>query len=522
MVHYSHSVERGKQTVMLFTSLRFVIFFIFLFLAYYIIPQKYRWMMLLVASYLFYMNLHVGYGILLFMTTVLTYVLGLKIDACHQSAMYIPQDNLSADSTAGQSVCQDVSKRDTVKILLSGIIPLTFILVFYKTAGPAIEILNNAISVGKLTMQPITLRIVLPAGISFYFFQSMGYLIDVYRGKIKAEKHFGYYALFVSFFPQLLAGPIGRADSLLPQYKEERSFNYAQVSYGLRQIAWGYFKKLVIADVFATVVDKIYNDASNYVGFVFIIVTVMFAFEIYCDFSGYSDIAIGCAKMLGIDLMTNFKSPYCSFSIKEFWSRWHISLSTWFRDYVYIPLGGNRKGNVRRDINLMITFLVSGFWHGSSLTYIFWGGLHGLLQIAENRILPAKRADGTKIERKKHWWQWPVTFALICVTWVFFRANSLHDVIWIFSHAFDTFWSTKYYLKLALICLELPYITMAGMFLSAAFLMFFDILSLKMDVIETVGKLSFVKRYAIYICLLVVIVLFSNKGIATEFIYFQF
>lgn len=331
---------------MLFHSMSFAVFLIIVFILYYLVPNRYRWCFLLAASYAFYMNLHVSYGLLLLATTLLTYGLALQLEKAE---------------TTGQ-------KR---RNLLCGILPLVLILFVFKTASPILDRLNALIEAGRLTMQPFTLRILLPAGVSFYFFQSMGYLIDVYRGKIRAERHFGYYALFVSFFPQLLAGPIGRADSLLPQYhKEEHPFDYDNVTYGLKLMAWGYFKKLVIADVFAGVVDEIYNQPYSYVGLVFIIVTVMFAIEIYCDFSGYSDIAIGCAKLFGIDLMTNFKSPYFSFSIKEFWSRWHISLSTWFRDYVYIPLGGNRVKRWRHCLNLFITFLVSGFWHGSSLTYI--------------------------------------------------------------------------------------------------------------------------------------------------------
>lgn len=481
---------------MLFTSLTFVIFFILLFLIYYMIPRRFQWILLLVASYAFYMNLNIGYGILLFLTTLLTYVLGIKLS----------------------SAAPDKRKY----ILLAGILPLVAILFFYKTINPLILQLNELTAMLRLPLQPFTKKLALPAGISFYFFQSMGYLIDVYRGKIKPEKHFGHYALFVSFFPQLLAGPIGRADSLLPQYKKEHPFDYAKAAYGIRLVVWGYFKKLVIADVFANVVDKIYNNVTSYVGLVLIIATAMFAIEIYCDFSGYSDIAIGTAKMLGIDLMTNFKSPYCSFSIKEFWSRWHISLSTWFRDYVYIPLGGNRKGTLRRDLNLFLTFLVSGFWHGSSLTFLCWGGIHGVLQIIENHLFPAKRADGTRIVRKKHWWQWPVTIVLLGITWVFFRANSLNDAVWIFTNAFHSITHERFYIKLALICLELPYLSIAGMFLSVVVLMIFDILSLKTDVLEAVGRLSPVKRYPLYVLMLVVIALFSNKGIATEFIYFKF
>lgn len=476
---------------MLFNSVSFGIFLIVIFLLYYIVPHKYRWGFLLIASYAFYMNLHLWYGILLFLTTLLTYGLALSLEKA------------------------DTSKQKN-KSLLFGVVPLVAILLLFKTANPMIVQLNAMISAGKLSMQPLTMTILLPAGVSFYFFQSMGYLIDVYKGKIKAEKHFGYYALFVSFFPQLLAGPIGRADSLLPQYKKERPFVYANATYGLKLMAWGYFKKLVIADVFAVTVDKLYNNVESYVGLAFIVVTLMFAIEIYCDFSGYSDIAIGCAKLFGIDLMTNFKSPYFAFSIKEFWSRWHISLSSWFRDYIYIPLGGNRVPKWRNCLNLLITFLVSGFWHGSSLTYIIWGGLHGLLQIIENFIYPKGK------ERKKHFWQLPITFLLICFTWIFFRANTWDDAMWIISRLF---WDASHplnYLRTAAICLDLSPLAGFGMCLSVVILGIYDYYSLKCDVIKEISKQKCFVRWPLYVLLLVVIALFSEKGVATEFIYFQF
>ena len=481
---------------MLFNSVSFGIFIIIIFILYYFVPHKYRWCFLLAASYVFYMNLHIGYGILLFAATALTYVLALRLE-----------------------------KADTVKLkkrcLAGGIMPLVLMLIFYKTASPVIDHLNILIDAGRLNMQPVTVKILLPAGISFYFFQSMGYLIDVYRGKIKAERHFGYYALFVSFFPQLLAGPIGRADSLLPQYKKERPFVYENVTYGLKLMTWGYFKKLVIADVFADVVNGVYDYAQSYVGMVFIVVTFMFAIEIYCDFSGYSDIAIGCAKLFGIDLMTNFKSPYFSFSIKEFWSRWHISLSTWFRDYVYIPHGGNRVPKLRHLLNLFITFLVSGFWHGSSLTYLMWGGIHGVLQIIETLIYPKTR-KGVPVNRRRHLWQLPVTFALLCFTWIFFRANSIQDAIWIISRLFWDIERPLNYLHTCIICLGVSRTAAIGMLLSATLLAAYDLASLKYDVIKVLSRQRFFIRWPVYVLFLVGIALFSYKGVATEFIYFRF
>lgn len=480
---------------MLFNSQLFAVFLTAVFLLYYILPARFRWVFLLLASYGFYMNLHAAYGLLLFFTTLLTFLLALRLE--------------KAPDQKKKRLC-----------LTGGILPLLAILLMFKLGAPVIDRINALIDAGRLSLHPLTLRILLPAGVSFYFFQSMGYLIDVYKGKVRAERHFGHYALFVSFFPQLLAGPIGRADSLLPQLKAERRFDYDSASYGLKLMAWGYFKKLVIADTFAVTVNQVYDNCRSYVGLVFIITTVMYAIQIYCDFSGYSDIAIGCARLFGVELTTNFKSPYLSFSIREFWSRWHISLSTWFRDYVYIPLGGSRAGRIRHCLNLFITFLVSGFWHGSALTFLAWGAIHGLLQIIETFLYPKRKAGAPA--RKKHWWQLPLTFCLVCLAWIFFRANSIQDALWILSRLFWDIGRPLNYLKTAAICLDLSYPAMAGMALSALVLLIYDSISLKQDVIGLVSRAWAPVRYLAYVLLLMAIALFSYKGIATEFIYMQF
>lgn len=480
---------------MLFNSQLFAVFLTAVFLLYYILPARFRWVFLLLASYGFYMNLHAAYGLLLFFSTLLTFLLALRLE--------------KAPNQKKKRLC-----------LTGGILPLLAILLVFKLGAPVIDRINALIDTGRLSLHPLTLRILLPAGVSFYFFQSMGYLIDVYKGKVRAERHFGHYALFVSFFPQLLAGPIGRADALLPQLKAERRFDYDSASYGLKLMAWGYFKKLVIADTFAVTVNQVYDNCRSYVGLVFIITTVMYAIQIYCDFSGYSDIAIGCARLFGVELTTNFKSPYLSFSIREFWSRWHISLSTWFRDYVYIPLGGSRAGRIRHCINLFITFLVSGFWHGSALTFLAWGAMHGLLQIIETFLYPKRKAGAPA--RKKHWWQLPLTFCLVCLAWIFFRANSIQDALWILSRLFWDIGRPLNYLKTAAICLDLSYPAMAGMALSALVLLIYDSISLKQDVIGLVSRAWAPVRYLTYVLLLMAIALFSYKGIATEFIYMQF
>lgn len=242
----------------------------------------------------------------------------------------------------------------------------------------------------SIPMDPITLKVILPVGISFYTFQTMSYTIDVYREKIGAQKHLGIFAVYVSFFPQLVAGPIERATNLLPQFFEKHNFEYKRAADGLKLMLWGFFKKVVVADRLSSIVNIVYNDPTSFTGTPLILATIFFAFQIYCDFSGYSDIAIGAAQIMGFRLMDNFKRPYFSRSISEFWKRWHISLSTWFKDYLYIPLGGNRVAIPRWYANLFIVFLVSGLWHGANWTFVIWGALHGIYLILEMVLLPYK------------------------------------------------------------------------------------------------------------------------------------
>jgi len=268
--------------------------------------------------------------------------------------------------------------------------------------------------------------LLLPVGISFYTFQAVGYTMDVYRGKIKAEKNLGIYALFVSFFPQLVAGPIERTENLLPQFYRHHTFDYNKAVSGAKLMIWGYFMKVVVADRLALYVDSVYNNADLHNGTSLLLATVFFAFQIYCDFGGYSNIAIGCAKIMGFDLMTNFKRPYFSTTIQEFWQRWHISLSTWFRYYLYIPLGGNRVSKYRNYWNVFVTFAVSGLWHGAAWTFVIWGALNGIYQIVEKSFKNAKnKINETSILRKTT--NIFITFLLTCFAWIFFRANSISD-----------------------------------------------------------------------------------------------
>jgi D-alanyl-lipoteichoic acid acyltransferase DltB (MBOAT superfamily) len=283
--------------------------------------------------------------------------------------------------------------------------------------------------------------VLLPVGISFYTFQTLSYTVDVYRGERHAERHLGIFALYVSFFPQLVAGPIERSTRLLPQFHNHVRFDYDRVTSGLRLMLWGFFKKVVIADNVALAVNAVYNDPTRHEGLPLILATILFAFQIYCDFAGYSDIAIGGARILGFDLMTNFRRPYHARSIGEFWHRWHISLSTWFRDYLYIPLGGNRVGRNRWLVNLFLTFLISGLWHGASWTFVVWGALHGgyLIVGILTAGVRARAVRATRLDRVP--WlhgllQRVFIFGLVCFAWIFFRANSVADALYIVTHLF--------------------------------------------------------------------------------------
>ena len=339
---------------MIFNSIQYGIFLPIVFIIYWSISHKYRWIFLLITSYYFYMSWNVKYVVLILFITGISFAGGIIID-------HLKQQN---------------KKRLILILGISISIILLFVFKYFDFFNISF---CNILQYFTINLHPVTLNLILPVGISFYTFQAIGYMVDVYRGDVRAEKHFGIFATFISFFPQLVAGPIERTSDLLPQIKKEKFFNYEQAVLGLKLIVWGLFKKILIADVVAPYVDVVYNDPVSYNGFALLLASLLFTIQIYCDFSGYSDIAIGSAKLLGIELMTNFSHPYFSRSIREFWKNWHISLSSWFQDYVYISLGGNQKGNIRKNINTLLTFGLSGLWHGANWTYVFWGGVHGMI-----------------------------------------------------------------------------------------------------------------------------------------------
>lgn len=398
---------------MLFNSLQFLIFFPIVVAVYYLIPRKIRTYWLLAASYYFYMCWNAKYVLLLLFSTIVTYMSGILLEKCPQG---------------------DEGKRHRkLCVAVSFILNLSILFVF-KYLDFGIESLNQVLSHLHIELNAPTFDLLLPVGISFYTFQALGYTVDVYRGEIYAEKNFFRYALFVSFFPQLVAGPIERSKNLLRQLDKPAHLTFDRFRDGFLLMLWGYFLKVVLADRIAVFVDTVYGDIETYTGVYLIVATLLFAIQIYCDFAGYSVIAMGAAKILGISLMENFNSPYLASSVAEFWRRWHISLSTWFRDYLYIPLGGNRKGKIRKYVNLMITFGVSGLWHGANWTYVIWGLLNGTYQIIGDILTSAKKKTvgllGIKEDSLSHKCLRVVTtFLLVDLAWVFFRASTVFEAL---------------------------------------------------------------------------------------------
>ena len=396
---------------MLFNSLQFLLFFPLVVCVCFVLPAKVRYIWLLIASYYFYMCWNAKYALLLLASTVITYLSGLYMDSF--------RNKKKGNQTA--------IKRKKICVVVSFILNLS-ILFFFKYFDFAVDSLGKVLALVHIQLNRPTFDVLLPVGISFYTFQALSYTMDVYRGEVYAERNFLRYALFVSFFPQLVAGPIERSKNLIKQLAKPPKPDIDRIRDGVLLMLWGYFLKVVLADRIAIVVDAVYNDPATYGGWYLIVATVLFAFQIYCDFAGYSTIAIGAAGILGIDLMENFNAPYLARSVGEFWRRWHISLSSWFRDYLYIPLGGNRKGKIRKYFNLMIVFLVSGLWHGASWHYVAWGGLNGLYQVVGETTKPmrdkAVKALGLHRESLGHrLLQMLITFVLVDFAWIFFRAD---------------------------------------------------------------------------------------------------
>ena len=500
---------------MLFTSVTFAFFLPLVFLIYWAVPAKYKYIVIFIADIIFYMYGGPVFILLLAAVSFVTYI----------SARFI-EDGKSAGADTGKGRSGRVKK-----YLIMAVIIVLALLAYFKYANFVLETLSFICRSVSMNFSPSTLKLALPVGISFFSFTAIGYVVDVYRGKIPAERNFIKYMAFVAFFPTVMSGPINRAGDILPFINEPSDFDYDEAATGLRQMLWGFFKKLIIADTLARYADLIFDNCRAYFGLTLITATVFYTFQIYCDFSGYSDIATGTAKLLGIRCMDNFRSPYYSRSDKEFWTRWHISLSSWFRDYVYIPLGGSRVSEARHYANIMLTMLLSGLWHGADWSFVIWGGLHGIYQVIEDfchKHLSKKENRGKKerdIVRSIPWniGHGVLTFAMVSFAWSFFRANNSSDAIYIALHMPRGLGHIAGSYIMMLNNMQLDGLKLTWVLSLIAILMIVDLIGLKHDIYRLFGKLPLIPRWLIYTGLTVfVIVLSLNGGQHQEFIYFQF
>lgn len=494
---------------MIFNSMDFLIFFPIVVLVYYVLPKKSRYIWLLLASYYFYMQWNAIYICLLFSCTLITYLSGRVLG-------YLK--SLGAEDTKKKQ-----------KLCLAICITINLgVLGFFKYCNFAIQSLNGLLAFFGMKTVVWEHSILLPVGISFFTLQALGYLIDVYRGDIYAEKNFLRYALFISFFPQLVAGPIERSKNLLVQLYRPQKFCWENVRRGTILMLWGFFLKVVIADRAAIVVNTVYGDSSSYKGVLIVVATLLFAIQIYCDFYGYSTIARGAARILGIELMDNFNAPYFSLSIKEFWRRWHISLSGWFRDYLYIPLGGNRKGTFHKQMNILIVFAVSGLWHGASGAFITWGALNGLFQVIGDGWRYIKRKISVFITTDDTFSRRIIkrilTVGMVSFTWIFFRAGNM-------SAAIETIRNMCSFNWMALMDGTLYQLGVGSTYfkLLIVFILLFGYIDYQKykgkDMVTVLLKQEFWFRILIEVGLLFVILLFGCYGVeydTNEFIYFQF
>ena len=472
---------------MLFNTLEYFLFLPITFFLYWAIKEtKYQNIFILMSSYVFYGWWDWRFFFLIFLSTLVDYFVAMRIEQTHKK------------------------KSKKIYLLISIIFNLS-ILGFFKYYNFFIDSWIELLSkIGYQVTDVWTLKIILPVGISFYTFQTMSYSLDVYRSKIKATKDFISFASFVSFFPQLVAGPIERASNLLPQILSKRKFDYKQSVNGLRLILWGLFKKVVIADSLSLLVNPIFENYTSLNGGELLLGLIYFSFQIYCDFSGYSDIAIGTAKMFGIELRSNFIFPYFSRDISEFWRRWHVSLSSWFRDYIYIPLGGSKKGKWITIRNIFIIFIISGFWHGANFTFIAWGLIHALLYLVialsnkNRRYTTSIVAENRMTPSIKEIFQISSTFFTVMISWVFFRSNTITD--------------SFLYLKKMMINFDIPISYRTGLVYVIFFIMC-DWLNRKDERNPLNISIVYV-RWTAYILMLLLIL--GHGGQKNEFIYFQF
>ena len=489
---------------MLFNSLQFAIFFPITTLGFFVLPHRFRWLWLLAASVCFYMFFVPLYVLILAGTILVDYVAGLLIEKAE-------------------------GRRRRMFLVVS-IVANVGVLFFFKYFNFFTSSVDVVLTRMGLPHWMPALRILLPIGLSFHTFQSMSYTIEVYRGAQKAERNLGIFALYVMFYPQLVAGPIERPQNLLEQFHTEQRFEYQRVADGVKLMAWGFVKKMIVADRIALMVGPIYDHPEKASPLALLVATVFFAYQIYCDFSGYSDIALGSAQVMGFKLMKNFDSPYASRSIGEFWRRWHISLSTWFRDYVYVPLGGNRVSVAKNCRNLMIVFVLSGLWHGANWTFVIWGALHGTFLVVSRLTQGARerRKAGAAEPKLRVAFQILTTFSLVCLTWVFFRAKDVTDAFTILkgiAHVPLTLRPSA--VKGAVV--ELTAMTGIGAFafvISLASIAGLEIVQYYQrkhgSLRELLGAKPAWVRWGAYAFALAVLLVFSQTSRASTFIYFQF
>lgn len=489
---------------MQFNSLEYLIFLPLVVAAYFALPHRFRWVLLLAASYYFYMCWKAEYVVLILASTLVDYWAALRM------------------GKAGEKP----KRRKYLILSLVANLGLLFSFKYFNFFNESFRSLCDSVNIFYGVP---TLDVLLPVGISFYTFQTLSYTIDVYRGTRQPERHFGIFAVYVSFFPQLVAGPIERSTRLLPQFFKKQTFEYERVVDGLRLVLWGLFKKIVIADRLAVYVNQVYNNPGDYSGGPLILATYFFAFQIYCDFSGYTDIAIGSARMMGYDLMQNFRRPYFAKSISDFWRRWHISLSTWFRDYLYISLGGNRVLRWRWHYNVIVVFVLSGLWHGANWTFLVWGMLHGIYMVVSNWTRNIRRRLSVSIGMDNRpllqkWLRVAVTFHLVLLAWVFFRANSLSDALVIlgnmltidFAHLARDL-TTGFYVN----NLSRGWFDLTVAFGLIGLLLFVQLQQRHGGVRQLLSARPVWQRWAVYYAAVMGIVLFGVYEHA-EFIYFQF
>lgn len=496
---------------MLFNSIHFLCFFPIVTGIYYFLPHRFRYIFLLAASYGFYMCWNPRYALLMLCSTSVTYLSGLTLEKAR-----------GCRTRTGGGIEKGI-------VFLSFFLNLS-ILFFFKYFHFACDSLTKLGTLLGASVRLPTFEVLLPVGISFYTFQALSYTMDVYREEVSAERNFLKYALFVSFFPQLVAGPIERSKNLLSQIGERHSFQWPRVKSGLMLMLFGYFQKMVIADRLAILIDQIYNHYQVYEGLEIALATVFFAFQIYFDFASYSNIAVGASRVLGFRLMENFNTPYFSTSVSEFWRRWHISLSTWFRDYLYIPLGGNRKGKLRKYLNLMVVFLVSGLWHGASWHFVVWGGLNGLFQVIESWTKPLRDRVSRRLDVDRECFSHKLlsgvfTFLLVDFAWLFFRADGLITALRMLRRMFLCFnpWiffdGTLYTFGLS----QKDFTVLAFSFMA---IVFFSVCRYRgFNIGQALACQGLWFRWSVYILAVFFVLIFGVYGPNTDesvFIYFQF